>query len=128
VRLVYKHFPLDDRHPQARHVAEASWCAQRQNKFWEFHDAVYANPPDGSESMISGLATKAGLDMKAFGECLSSGKASSSVQMQMDEGGHNGVDGTPGFFVNGRFLSGAVPLATFTQVVDEELETAKTVR
>jgi len=128
VRLVYKHFPLDDRHPQARRVAEASWCAQRQNKFWEFHDAVYASTPDGSESMISGLATKAGLDMKAFGECLSSGKASSMVQTQIDEGGHYGVDGTPGFFVNGRFLSGAVPLATFTQVVDEELETAKTVR
>ena len=59
VRLVYKHFPLDDRHPQARRVAEARWCAQRQNKFWEFHDAVYASNPDGSESMITGLATKA---------------------------------------------------------------------
>jgi len=128
VRLVYKHFPLDDRHPQARHVAEASWCAQRQNKFWEFHDAVYANPADGNESTISGLATKTGLDMKAFAECLSSGKASAMVQTQIDEGGHYGVDGTPGFFVNGRFLSGAVPLATFTQIVDEELETAKTVR
>jgi protein-disulfide isomerase len=128
VRLIYKHFPLDDRHPQARRVAEASWCAQRQNKFWEFHDAVYANQPDGSESTISGLATKTGLDMKAFGECLSSGKATSIVQTQIDEGGHYGVDGTPGFFVNGRFLSGAVPLATFTQIVDEELETAKTVR
>ena len=128
VRLVYKHFPLDDRHPQARRVAEASWCAQRQNKFWEFHDAVYASPPDGSQSTITGLAAKTGLDMKTFEECLASGKASTSVQTQIDEGGHYGVDGTPGFFVNGRFLSGAVPLATFTQIVDEELETAKTVK
>jgi protein-disulfide isomerase len=128
VRLVYKHYPLDDRHPQARKVAEASWCAQRQNRFWEFHDAVYAAPADGSESSISGLAVKAGLDLQAFSQCLASGKASAIVQAQLEEGGHYGVDGTPGFFVNGRLLSGAVPLSTFTQMVDEELASAKAAR
>jgi protein-disulfide isomerase len=128
VRLAYKHFPLDDRHPQARKVAEASWCAQRQNKFWEFHDTVYANPPEGNDATISGLATKAGLDLKTFAECMASGKPAAVVQAQIDEGGHYGVDGTPGFFVNGRLLSGAVPLSTFTQIVEEELSSGNASR
>ena len=42
VRLIYKHLPLDNLHPQARKFAEASWCAAEQNRFWQFHDAVYA--------------------------------------------------------------------------------------
>src|SRR5262249_48641300 len=50
------------------------------------------------------------------------------VQTQLDEGGHYGVDGTPGFFVNGRLLSGAVPLSTFTQIGEEELATPQGAR
>ena len=42
VRLVYKDFPLDSLHPQARAASEAARCAGEQGKFWEFHDKVYA--------------------------------------------------------------------------------------
>ena len=49
VKLVYKHMPLDQLHPQARRAAEASWCAQQQGKFWQYHDLLYAGGPDGSD-------------------------------------------------------------------------------
>ena len=52
---------------------------------------------------------------------MASGKAAEVVQQHVDEGAKFGVSGTPGFFVNGRFLNGAVPLETFVQVIDEEL-------
>jgi protein-disulfide isomerase len=126
VRLVYKHFPIDSLHPQARRVAEASWCAQQQNRFWQFHDAVYANPPDASAAAIKSFATTAGLDMNAFDTCVASGRAEPIVQAHIDEGTHYGVSGTPGFFVNGRLLSGAVPFKSFSEIIDEELAASKT--
>ncbi len=106
-------------------MADASWCAQEQHKFWEFHDAVYASAPDASAAAIAGFASKAGLDMKAFDACVASGKADPIVQAHIDEGQHYGVSGTPGFFVNGRLLSGAVPLSAFSEIIDEELAASK---
>ena len=102
-------------------AAEASWCAQQQGKFWEYHDLLYSGAPDGSEPTLSALAGRAGLDPSAYQQCMGSGKAAAVVQQQVDEGAKFGVSGTPGFFVNGRFLNGAVPLDAFVQVVEEEL-------
>jgi len=121
VKLVYKHMPLDQLHPQARRASEASWCAQQQGKFWEYHDLLYAGGPDGSDPTLSALASRAGLDPSAYQQCMASGKAAAEVQKHVEEGAKFGVNGTPGFFVNGRFLNGAVPLETFVQVVEEEL-------
>lgn len=127
VRIVYKHFPLDNLHPGARRAADASWCAQQQDRFWQFHDLVYDSPPEASTGMpmLTELAAKAGLDVPAFAQCLSSGKAEKVVEEQFEEGNRNGVDGTPGFFINGRLVSGAVPLSTLSEIVDEELAQAK---
>ncbi len=67
------------------------------------------------------LAGRAGLNPAAYQQCMASGKATEAVQQQVEEGSKFGVSGTPGFFVNGRFLNGAVPLDAFVQVVEEEL-------
>jgi protein-disulfide isomerase len=123
VRLVYKHFPLDSLHPEARRAAEASWCAQQQDRFWQFHDLIYAGGPEQSSSAatLATLAGRAGLDTGTFQKCLASDKPATAIQTHLDEGSKYGVSGTPGFFINGRFLSGAVPLEEFVRVVDEEL-------
>ncbi len=120
VRLVYKHLPLDGLHPQARKFAEASWCAAEQDRFWQFHDAVYG-AANAAATPLADLAGKSGLDVARFETCLASGKAAPVVQAQADEGARHGVNGTPGFFINGRSLSGAVPFETFVRVIDEEL-------
>jgi protein-disulfide isomerase len=52
---------------------------------------------------------------------MAAGDAAAEVQKHVAEGSRYGVNGTPGFFVNGRFLNGAVPLEHFVQIVDEEL-------
>ncbi len=121
VRLVYKHMPLDQLHPQARRAAEASWCAQQQGKFWEYHDILYSGGPDGTDPTLTAAATRVGLNLGAYQQCMASGQAAAEVQKQVDEGVKYGVQGTPGFFVNGRFVNGAVPLDAFVQIVDEEL-------
>lgn len=121
VRLVYKHFPLDSLHPQARRAAEASWCAQQQGKFWPYHDRLYQAGTDASAGTLDRLAAEVGLDGQSFEQCLAGGQAAAAVQAHVAEGAKYGVTGTPGFFINGRFLSGAQPLENFVRVIEEEL-------
>jgi protein-disulfide isomerase len=121
VRLVYRHLPLDDIHPNARRAAEASWCANEQEKFWPFHDRLYAGGADASDATLARLATDAGLDVKAFDACLASDRAKAPVQQDVDEAVRHGISGTPGFLINGRLFSGSLPLNTFVEVIEEEL-------
>lgn len=122
VRLVYKHLPLDGLHPQARRVSEASWCAGRQGKFWQFHDAVYADASnDSSDATLARFATAAGLDTAAFTSCLASPEAAEAVRRDVAQGEALGLSATPGFLVNGRELRGAMPIEAFAALIDEEL-------
>lgn len=122
VRLVYKHLPLDGLHPQARRVSEAAWCAGKQDKFWEFHDAVYADSGnDSSDGTLTRYATTAGLDTGAFTACLANPEAKAAIQVDVAQGEALGLNSTPGFFVNGREVRGAQPIEAFEALIDEEL-------
>jgi protein-disulfide isomerase len=121
VRLVYKDMPIDSLHPQARAAAEAARCAGEQDKFWPFHDKVYAGPSDGTQAQMTIYAKEVGLDIEKFEACRASRKYQAQVQKDVDEGAKLGVNGTPGFFINGRFLSGAQPVDAFARVIDDEL-------
>lgn len=123
VKLVYRDFPIDSLHPQARPAAEAARCAQDQGKFWEYHDLLFAGPASATPAELEAYAGQVGLDRAAFGSCLSGGVHRAAVQRDIDEGGRLGVTGTPGFFINGRPLSGAQPLEAFVRVIEEELVT-----
>jgi protein-disulfide isomerase len=125
VKLVYRDLPLDRLHPQARRAAEAARCAHDQNKFWEYHDLLFANAPQASPEQLKAYAEQVGLDVQAFERCLTSGKHAAAVQRNVDEGNRLGVGGTPAFFVNGRPLSGAQPVERFVRVIDDELRRAK---
>lgn len=122
VRLVYKHLPLDQLHPNARRVSEASYCAGKQDKFWAFHDAVYADTSsDASDATLTRYATAAGLDVAAFTACLAGPEAREAVARDLAQGEALGLSSTPGFFVNGREVRGAQPIEAFTAIIDEEL-------
>ena len=123
VRLVYKDFPLDSLHSQARAAAEAARCAGEQGKFWEFHDKIYAGGSDSSLATMKRYAQEALVaDMPKFEACVSTRKYQAIVQRDVAEGIKLGVTGTPGFFINGRMISGAQPFEVFSSIVDLELE------
>ena len=128
VRLVFKDLPLDSLHPQARQAAEASRCAGAQGKFWPFHDKLFERAPDASPATLKAIATEVGLDVAAFDQCVSSGTHREAVQRDVAEALGLGASGTPAFFVNGRFLSGAQPLETFVRIIDDELQLQKSGR
>ncbi len=125
VKLVFRDFPIDQLHPQARKAHEAARCANEQGKFWAYHDLLYANAPKASPEALKAYAKEAGLDLPAFEQCLDSGKFQAAVQKDEDEGIRAGVTGTPAFFVNGRLLSGAQPLESFARLIEEELARAR---
>lgn len=109
VRWVFKHFPLESIHPYARKAAEAAECAGEQNKFWEYTDAIYANQTSLNEEYLQTAAKNVGLNTSKFSSCLSSGKYSNRVNADLQQGQTYGVRGTPGSFINGQTIPGAVP-------------------
>lgn len=125
VKIVYRHFPLAF-HPYAQKTAEAGECAARQGKFEAMHNSMFENSTsDGinlSVDKLKGYANKIGLNTSKFNSCLDNGDTASVVSKDMADGSAAGVTGTPTFFINGRMLVGAMPFATFKQIIDEELD------
>jgi protein-disulfide isomerase len=121
LKLVYRDFPLDQLHPQARNASEAARCAGDQGKFWEYHDVLFTQAPQASPESLRRYAEQTGLDTAAFDRCLSSGLHREAVQRDVEEGTRLGVTGTPAFFINGRPVLGAQHIGAFTRVIDEEL-------
>ncbi|HKQ73230.1 MAG TPA: thioredoxin domain-containing protein [Blastocatellia bacterium] len=121
VKLVYRHLPIDQLHPQARRAAEAAACANEQGKFWEYHDRLYAAGADSSQEKLKSLAQEAGLDVAVFESCLNAGKQKQAIQKEIDDAARMGLNATPSFLINGRFFSGAAPLEAFVRVIEEEL-------
>jgi predicted DsbA family dithiol-disulfide isomerase len=122
VRIVYRQFPLTNIHPHAQKAAEASLCANEQQKFWEFHDSMFNNQSELSVPDLKQRAVDLKLDTKAFNQCLDSGKYAAAIQADIQEGARNGVTGTPALFINGRLLSGNQPYSEIKEVIDDELQ------
>jgi len=121
IRFVFRDFPLPA-HTQAPKAAEASACADEQGKFWEMHDYLFANQSRLQIGDLKRYAGELGLDQQLFDGCLDSGRFEADWRRDMTSGASYGVTGTPAFFINGRFLSGAQPLEVFEEIVREEIE------
>jgi len=121
VAWVYKHFPLDSIHPNARPAAEASECAAEQDKFWEFAGKLFENQSRLGTDYYKELASELGLNTKKFNSCVDSGKYKDKVESDYQEGVAAGVRGTPGSFINGQPLNGAQPYETVKAAIDSLL-------
>ena len=124
VAWVYKHFPLDSLHPQARPSAEAAECVAEQagdEGFWQFTDAMFASQDSLNAALYETVAGEIGADLAQFKDCVSSRKYQDRVESDYQQGIAYGVDGTPANFVNGLPVKGALPFSTISQVIDSEL-------
>jgi protein-disulfide isomerase len=120
VRFSFKHLPLS-MHSKARAAHQASEAAHRQGKFWEMHDRIFAKPKDLSPETYLRYANEIGLDIDQYNKDLASTSVRKVVDDDLALARELGVTGTPSFFINGRFLSGAQPYQSFARVIDEEL-------
>ncbi len=111
VTFVYKHLPLTSIHPEALPAAKASWAAGQQGKFWQFHDALFANQSRLGEPLYQEVARSLGLDRQRFDRDRASAAADQAIQQDLALAEVLGIEGTPFFMMNGQVLSGAVSLA-----------------
>src|SRR5713101_7031966 len=121
VKLAYRDFPLRALHPQAQLAAEAGRCAEEQGKFWEYHDALLADQSKLDEAGLVKTAQTLGLNEKSFQTCLTGGKFNAQVEQDLQEGTKAGVNGTPGFFINGEFVNGTQTEGEFEKIIEREL-------
>jgi protein-disulfide isomerase len=124
IRLVYMDFPLGF-HPHAMDAARAARCAADQDKFWQFHDALFRDQKKLDPDSLRQTAANVGLDRNKFNACFTEDKHDAGIRQDMAEGNSLGVTGTPTFFINGRELVGAQPAPKFNEVINEEIARAK---
>jgi protein-disulfide isomerase len=120
VKFVYRDFPLGF-HQNAQKAAEAAECAGEQGKYYEMHDLLFEKGVQGGVASFKQYAKQIGLDTGKFDTCLDSGAMAGEIRKDMSDGQKAGVQGTPGFLVNGQLISGAQPFAVFEQVIEAEL-------
>jgi protein-disulfide isomerase len=119
VSFTYKDFPLP-MHARAEKAAEATRCASKQNKFWEFHDELF-HSKELDVDQLKAQARALNLNTEQFDKCLDSGEQAATVERDRKEGMRLGITGTPSFFVNGHYLSGALDYAALRQIVEQQL-------
>ena len=123
VRVVWRDLPLPF-HPNAMPSAIAARAAGEQGKFWEMHDKLFADQQHEDRATFDKYAQELGLNMKKFDAALDAQKGKEAIEADAAAGGKIGAHGTPAFFVNGKFLSGAQPYEVFKAKIDEELKSA----
>jgi protein-disulfide isomerase len=124
VKLIFKQFPLDT-HSQAAFAAMAAIAANRQGKFWQMHDALFAHRNDLTRATILKLAGGVGLDMKAFVADIDSPETKKIVLRDMEDGDRAGVEGTPTVYIDGKKYNGPLDLPAIRKIIDSELHNAK---
>lgn len=126
-KMVYRSFSFLG--PESTAAAEAAECAKDQQRFWEYHDAIYtAEVADGKENngnlnraLFLKLATTLKLDLPAFTKCIDTHQYKDVVAQSLEDARQYAVASTPTIFVNDKKLEGALPTEQFEQLIDAEL-------
>jgi protein-disulfide isomerase len=125
-KLVFKDFPLNG--PDSILAAEAAYCAQDQEKYWQYHDEIYKNWKGERTGWITResldrFATTVNLDLDKFNMCLDEHKHLERVNQLHEFGKEIGIDATPSFLVfnNEKIIKirGNQPLEVFLKSLDE---------
>jgi protein-disulfide isomerase len=112
-------------HNRAMDAAVAAEAAGKQGKFWEMHDKLFANARELTDENFEKWAGELQLDVEQFKKDMKDPALKKKVEEQQKEGATLGARGTPAFFINGRFLSGAQPVEAFKKLIDEEMKKAE---
>lgn len=124
VNFVFRDFPLNG--PDSVLAAEASYCADDQGKYWQYHDELYKNwagEKTGwvNQNSLDKFATTVGLDLGKFDKCMSDKKYEQKVLDNQNFGEKIGIDATPSFIIFGgkdiTKVVGAQPISVFQQVL-----------
>jgi len=120
VKLVFKNFPIRS-HTYAVKAAVAALAAERQEKFWEFHDTLFSNYSDLNDQKIQEIVGLLGLDETKFKEQQKNPNITERIRQDYEEGIRLGVRGTPTIFINGKKLRDR-GMKSMEAVIEKELQ------
>lgn len=127
-KYAFRDMPLSFHDPLATQEAIATECAKEQGgdkAYYEYHDLIYTNTKSNGNGLkkddLYKFASKIGLNEATFKTCLDTEKFADEVKKDIADGQQYGVQGTPGFFINGWFIKGAYPYETFKEIIEQEL-------
>lgn len=125
VRLVFRHMPLPF-HAQGKKAARIGALAQERQKFWSFHDGVFAHQGALDDQSLIHIGTAAGLDPKEVEAAIvdADGRLQARVNKDIELGRSLGVRGTPAYFINGKLKRGAQPELSLRLDIDAALAAA----
>jgi protein-disulfide isomerase len=121
VRLVYRHFPLEDVHPHARLAAEAAEAAGAQGRFWPMHAMLFANQRHLDRPHLEAYAERIGLDTARFSADLTDELYLQRVREHQRGARQSHVRSSPAFFVNGRLCDTSGGLHRLLEAVQQLL-------
>ena len=114
---VFRHFPVKSSHPRAWAAACAAEAAALQGRFWEMHDALFADQARLEDPHLWARATALGLDLERFEIDRRSTEVRARVKADFRSGVRAGVVTTPTLFARGEMLAGRLPDATLRALV-----------
>lgn len=127
VKYVFRDFPLSF-HQNAIPAANAAECVREQGgdeMYFEYHDVLFQNQRAMDIASLKKYASEFNINQDKFSKCVDDEKYYDEINKDFRDGQSYGVTGTPGFFINGKKLSGALPYTVFEQAIEEALEEAK---
>ncbi len=125
IRRVWRHFPLPI-HPQAPYAHVAAECAHAQGKFWEFHNAVFADTAKArTQEDFKRIAGAIGLDAASFNSCYENEATKKKVENDVLLGFSKNVGSTPTLIINGELAVGAKPIEKLKEMIDRKLAEAQ---
>ena len=121
VRIVFRHFPLEEVHPHALAAAVAAEAAAGQGKFWPMHDLLFDNQRHLKAPQLRGYAERLELDMTRFDAEIGDALYLQRVREDIEGGKLSGVRATPTFFINGKLQDISYGLQALEQGVEAVL-------
>jgi protein-disulfide isomerase len=120
VKLVFKNFPLRN-HKFAMPAAIAALAAEKQGKFWEFHDRLFKDYNRLNEQKVKEIAQQLNLDMEKFEKDRKDPRIRAMINRDLAEAKRAGVRGTPTVFINGRLVRNR-SMTGFQELIEKALK------
>ena len=125
VRFVFRHLAFIGN--ESTWAAEASECANEQDRFWEYHDKLFAeqgeeNKGTFSKDNLKRFAAELELDTEQFNQCLDSREYRSQVQDDVNEARRRGIRSTPSILVNGQLIRDGSSYQVLQAAIEAELQ------
>ncbi len=125
LRYIFRHLPLVDVHPRARLAAEAAEAAGAQGRFWQMHDALFADQDHLAYGDLMDRARALGLDEQLFADAIDAPATSAGIRDDLASAQASGARGTPTFFIDGQRWTGAIDAPSLIVGIDASIDAAR---